>query len=176
MSQDIASITALRQALERIPEGADAVRLFAKLGLWTSESHRAPGERKAFPSEFSKLGPNELSDLSARVISEAGRVVELVGLLNGLQARLELRMRAARAAARSKARRAWPEDQKAPTKAELDDTAEEDPTVIELGEQLGLLQLLLAQAGAVREASQLYKEAVSREITYRAAQLQARMY
>lgn len=172
----MASIQALRQALERIPDGADAVRLFAKLGLWTSESHRTPAERKAFPTEFSKLGPSELSDLSARVVSDAGRVVELTGLLNGLEARLELRLRAARASARSKARRAHPADQKPPTKGELDDLAEEDPAVIELCEQLGILQLMLAQASAVREASQIYKEAVSREITYRSAQMQARLY
>lgn len=129
-----------------------------------------------FPTEFSKLGAPELSDLSARVVSEAGRVSELVGLLSGLEARVKLRSKAARAASRSRSRRDWPEEQKAPTRQELDDLSEEDPAVVELEEQLGLLQLLSAQAQAVREANMMYKDAVSREVTYRAAQMQARIY
>ena len=150
--------------------------MFAKLGLWSSELHRAAGERKAFPSEFSKLGAPELSDLTARVVSDAGRVVELVGLLNGLDARMKIRLRAARAASRSKQRRDWPADQKSPTKQELDDLADEDPSVVALEEQSGLLLLLLAQSSAVRDANQMYRESLSREVSYRSAQLQARMY
>ena len=175
-TENIGSVTALRQALERIPEGAEVVRMFAKLGLWTSEAHRGASERKMFPTEFSKLGAPELSDLSARVVSEAGRVAELVGLLSGLEARVKLRSKSARASSRSRSRRDWPEEQKAPTRSELDDLSEEDPAVVELEEQLGLLQLLSAQAQAVREANMMYKDAVSREITYRAAQMQARIY
>ena len=109
-------------------------------------------------------------------MSDAGRVAELVGLLVGLEATTKMRSRAARASARSKVRREWSKDDKAPTKTELDDRAEEDPVVIGLDEQLGVVQQLLAQASAVREADQLYKEAVSREISYRSAQMQARLY
>lgn len=172
----VTGVGALKGALERVPGGTEAVRLMAKLGLWTNDAHRAPAERKPFPTKFSQLGPNELSDLSARVISEAGRVMELSGILTGLEAQLKIKARAVRAAARSNARRNWPEDSKAPTKTELDDLAEEDPAVVEVDEQLALLGLLLAQVNAVREANSLYKEGVSREITYRAAQLNARMY
>lgn len=150
--------------------------MFARLGLWSSDAHRNPPTRERFPQEFSKLGPQELSDLSARVVSDAGRVAELVGLLAGLEVRLKIRSRAARAAARSRLRREWPEDTKAPTKAELDDLSEEDPAVIELEEQLGLLQLMIAQASAVKEANQMFRESVSREIAYRSAQMQARLY
>jgi hypothetical protein len=117
-----------------------------------------------------------LSDLSARVISDAGRVIELNGLLLGLEAQLKVRVRAARASARARSRREWPEDAKAPTKTELDDLAEEDSAVVSVEEQLALLAQLRAQTEAVREANQLYKEGVSREITYRAAQLQSRVY
>ena len=176
VSDNLSSVTALREALERLPEGTEIVRMFAKLGLWSSELHRAAGDRKAFPSEFSKLGAPELSDLTARVVSDAGRVVELVGLLNGLDARMKIRLRASRAASRSKQRRDWPADQKSPTKQELDDLADEDPTVVALEEQSGLLLLLLAQSSAVRDANQLYREALSREVSYRSAQLQARIY
>jgi hypothetical protein len=172
----LGSLESLRAALERIPNGTDAARLMAKLGLWSSDAHRRPGQRASFPTAFSSLGPDELSDLSARVVSDAGRVLELCGLLNGLEAQLKVKARSARAAARARARRDWPADQKAPTKSEIDDLAEEDPAVVAVDEQLGLLQLISAQASAVREANQLYKEGVSREITYRAAQLQARVF
>ena len=152
------------------------MRLMARLGLWTSEAHRGAQTRPAFPREFSSLGPEQLSDLSARVISDAGRVIELNGLLLGLEAQLKVRVRAARASARARSRREWPEDAKAPTKTELDDLAEEDSAVVSVEEQLALLAQLRAQTEAVREANQLYKEGVSREITYRAAQLQSRVY
>jgi hypothetical protein len=39
-----------------------------------------------------------------------------------------------------------------------------------------LLLLLLAQSSAVRDANQMYRESLSREVSYRSAQLQARMY
>lgn len=175
-TDSFSTVSSLRQALERIPGGENAVRSFAKLGLWTTEAHRATDPRKKFPQQFSTLGPSELSDLSASIVSDAGRVAELVGLLVGLEATTKMRSRAARASARSKVRREWSKDDKAPTKTELDDRAEEDPVVIGLDEQLGVVQQLLAQASAVREADQLYKEAVSREISYRSAQMQARLY
>lgn len=176
VSDNLGSVTALREALERLPDGTEVVRMFAKLGLWTSELHRNSLERRALPSEFSKLSAQELSDLSSRVVSDAGRVLELVGLLTGLDAKLRIKIRAAKAAARSRSRRAWPEDAKAPTKTELDDLADEDTAVVTLEEQAGLLQVMLAQANAVREANQMYREAISREITYRSAQLQSRVY
>jgi hypothetical protein len=171
----LSSIAALRNALERLPNGTEAVRLMTRLGLWSAEAHRSPGERKSFPARFSNLQPDDLSDLSARIIADAGRVLELCGLLNGIEAQLKMRAKAARAAARSRARREWSADVKAPTRAELDDLAEEDPAVVAVDEQIALLALLLAQATAVREANQMYKEGVSREITYRGAQMSARL-
>jgi hypothetical protein len=173
---NLSSLDSLRATLERIPNGTDSVRLMAKLGLWSSDAHRGAQARPSFPKEFSSLSAQQLSDLSARVISDAGRVIELTGLLLGLEMQLKVRLRSARAAARARNRREWPEGAKAPTKTELDDLAEEDPIVLSLEEQLALLTQLRAQADAVKEANQLYKEGVSREITYRAAQLQARVF
>ena len=173
---NLSPLDSLKAALERIPNGTDAVRLMARLGLWTSEAHRSAQVRPAFPREFSSLDAQQLSDLSARVISDAGRVIELNGLLLGLEAQLKVRVRAARAAASARSRREWPAEAKAPTKTELDDLAEEDSAVTAFEEQLALLAQLRAQTEAVREANQLYKEGVSREITYRAAQLQARVF
>lgn len=171
----LSSITELRHALQRFPGGVEAVRLFARLGLWSVEAHKQPGTRQPFPSKFSDLGPDELSDLSARVVADSGRVLELVGVLNGIEAKLKIEAKAVRAAARARARRAW-SGEKAPTKAEIDDLAEEDPAVRDVDTKMSLLAVLLAAANAAKEANTLYKEGVSREITYRAAQLNARMY
>jgi hypothetical protein len=166
----------LRAALSRLPGGAEAVRLMARLGLWTTSAHAKPGERQPFPSRFSTLGPDELSDLSARVTSDAGRVIELVGILAGIDAQLRIRAKASRAGARSRARRNWPADTKAPTRGELDDMAEEDPAVVEVDEHIALVTMLLASAKATAEANMLFKESISREITYRTTQMQARLH
>lgn len=172
----LGDIGSLREALKRLPDGVEAVKMMDRLGIFSTAAHRNPGTRQPFPKQFHEHSPDQLSDLSAQVISDAGRIFELVGILNGLEAKLKIKSRALRARARAKARRDWSGDRKAPTKAELDDLAEEDPSVIEVDEQMALLALLLASANAAKESSILYKEGVSREITYRGAQLNARMY
>lgn len=175
-TNDLTGIAGLRAALARLPGGVEAVRLMGRLGLWTTAAHNNPGERQPFPTRYSNLGPDELSDLAARVTSEGGRLLELVGILNGLDTQLKIRGRAARAAARGRVRRAWPADKKPPTKSELDDLAEEDPAVVQSDEHVALLAVLLSQAKAVAEANMLYKEGISREITYRTSQMQARLH
>lgn len=147
-----------------------------RLGLWSTEAHKNPQTPKTFPRAFSQLSAEQLSDLNARIISEAGRIMELVGLLGGLEAQLKIKVKAVRASARSRIRKGWDVDLKAPTKSEIDDLAEDDPSVIEIEEQMGLLQLLMSQSHATRDAHQMYREGVSREITYRGAQMQSRMY
>lgn len=173
---DLSNITTLKAALSRVPNGAEAVRLMQRLGLWTTAAHAEPGERKPFPKNISKLGPDEISDLQSLVVSDAGRVYELIGILNGLDAQLKIRGKQVRAAARSRVRADWPEGTKAPTKSEVDDLAEEDPAVIEHEEQVSVLALLMAHVNATRESMVMYKEAVSREITWRGTQMQARLY
>ena len=175
-NEELSSIKQLRQALERIPGGVEAVRLMTRLGLWSADAHKNPRVRTSFPRQFSDLGPNELADLSAATVSEAGRLMELVGVLSGLQMQLKLKEKSARAASRARSRRNWPEDKKSPTKAELDDLAEEDVQVVTVEGQLGILGLLLSSAKAALEAQVLYKESVSREISHRGAQMQARIF
>lgn len=174
-SSDLDGLKSLRTTLARMPGGTEAVRLMARLGLWTTTLHDQPGERKAFPQRFSTLGPGELSDLAARVASDAGRVLELVGILTGLDAQLRIKSKSARATARSRIRRNWPEGTKAPTRGELDDLAEEDTDVRDVDRQQALLAMLLAQAKAVAEANTLYKESVSREITMRTSMMHSRI-
>jgi hypothetical protein len=173
---NLSDIKSLTEALGRIPNGREAAELAQALGLWTSSLHRSPAERQPFPQRMSELSPPQLSDLSARVISDAGRVVELCGLLKGLQDRLKMRSKQAHARARATQRRSWPRETKAPTVAELNDLAEEDQAVLEIDEQMSVLALLSASAEAEREALFLYRDAVSREITFRCAQIEARIY
>ena len=170
------SMRALQTALERVPGGAEALRLMRNLGLWSTEGHKNAGERRPFPRTFSNLGPEQLSDLSAHIAAEAGLIFELLGLLNGIEAQHKIRVKQARAAARSRARAEWDGEKKAPTKSEIDDIAEDDLTVIDVEEQSALIGMLIAQATAAKEATIIHKEAVSREITYRGAQMKARLY
>lgn len=175
-------VRSLTQALDRTENGTAAAALADRLGLWTRTLHQSPETRAAFKSKFSDLGPNELSDLNATWIAEAGRVVELVGLLSGLQDQLKVRAKSARASARAKARRdlAAAADgdtkRKAPTVAELNDMAEEDSAVKDIDDQLAFVALLLASAQAAKEATYMYRDAISREITFRCEQMKARLY
>lgn len=190
---NLSDIRSLTEALARIPNGVDAARLAAALSVWSVESHRAPAPRKPFPDRFSDLVPTQLSDLSARTVSEADRICELVGLLSGLETHLKLKAKQARAQARAGARRQAAREAaeastegdvetvrkasraKVPTVSELNDLAEEDPRVREVDDQLSLVELLLASVSAAKEATYLRRDAISREITFRCAQMDARI-
>jgi hypothetical protein len=54
--------------------------------------------------------------------------------------------------------------------------AEEDPSVVDLLEQSGLLAVLAAHADGAKEATQQYLASISREIAFRDAQMKARIY
>jgi hypothetical protein len=174
----------LNDALSRVPGGAEVWRMLTRLQMWTP---RSKAERQQLPQKFSALPNTELSDLSSRIIAELGLLVELCGLLTAVEQGLKLRARQARSAARVTARRTHRDTATADnadgkktrskelTVKELDDLAESDPAVIEVDEQLVLIAILRAQADACKEANTLYKEGVSREITFRAAQMQARI-
>lgn len=172
--ESLRNVKTLQQALERTPNGVDAVALATKLGIWTAESHKATPQRKAFPSNVAALGPNELSDLMAYWTSEFGRINELAGVLVGQRELLKLKGKAARAAARSRLRREKSNEKLSSTA--LNDAAEEDAAVLEADERLQVVEVLLAQIQAAKEATQQYIASASREISYRDAQMKARMY
>lgn len=177
MTASLADVRSLTQALARVPGGTEAARAITALGLWSSETHRSAPARLKFPRSFADLSPSQLSDLAARVAVEASRLIELVGLLKGLQAQLKVEDARARAAARVRARRAAADTtRKPPSVAELTDLTEEDAAVRDSAEALALVAMLLAAAEAAKEATFVMKESVSREISYRCAQLDARVY
>lgn len=171
---NLASLRSTSESLARLPSGEELLRLAARLGLWTSESHSTPPARPPFPKAFSKLGPDELSDLYSTWISDAGRLTELCSMLAGHRDRLSLQLKSERSRARSRARRANPDVKF--TSAQLDDDAALDATVRDLESSYELVVMLLAAAEGAKEATSVYLAGISREITYRTEQMRARVY
>ena len=172
---NIAGVRSLSHVMERTPNGNDAILLATKLGLWTASAHNSVTERPAFPRTFPD-GASELSNMLASWSSEYGRIAELVGLLVGQQQYLKTHGKRLRASARAKARREQAEGEKALAISALNDLAEDDSAVLENDEKLALVELLFSQAQATKEATAQYLAAISREISYRDAQMKARLY
>jgi hypothetical protein len=171
---NLSGIRSLDQAMARTRNGAAAIELAAKLGLWTTGAHARVTTRALFPDQLSELAPTALSDLYARWTSEFGRVAELLGAIHGQEQLLKIQLKSAQASARARVRRANPESKY--TQAQLSDLADEDQAVIDLVEQQGLLGVLSAQASAAKEVTLQYLQTISREISFRDAQMKARVY
>lgn len=171
---NLSGIRTLDHALARMKNGTAAVALATKLGLWTASAHQKTMVRAEFPQQLSDLTPTQLSDLYARWTAEFGRIAELCGAVSGQEQLLKIQMKSAQAAARARARRANP-DQKL-TQGALGDLADEDSAVIDLVEQQGLLAVLAAQAQAAKDVTLQYLNTISREISFRDAQMKARVY
>jgi hypothetical protein len=172
---NLSHIRSLNAALAKLPTGTDAVELAKKLGLWTTAAHMAVVERQVFKSNLSALNPDQISDEAGLWTAEFGRITELGGVLIGQREQLKVRARAARAEARSRARAAHKDVKPLPATA-VNDQAEEDPAVIDQEERLALVETLLASTNAAKEVTQQYLATLSREISFRDAQLKARIY
>lgn len=172
---DLGGVRSLSSAMARTPSGTDAVELARRLGIWTTEAHRAPTERRRFPAKLSDLGPHQLADESAWWTSEFGRIVEMLGAINGQREVLKVTGKRARAAARGRLRRGLAEGEKI-TATALNDQAEEDPAVIDVEDRGALLEVLCASVTASKEATTQYLTSISREISHREAQMKNRMY
>lgn len=173
---NLSGVKSLDQALARTKNGVASIELAKKMGIWTESAHAAPKTRTAFPGNLSSLTPAQLTDLYAQWTGEYGRIVEICGAISGQQELLKIQLKSAQAAARARARRAQPDNAKTPSQQALTDMSEEDPTVMDIAEQQGLLVVLAAQAGAVKESTQQYLQTISREIAFRDAQMKARLY
>jgi hypothetical protein len=167
-------ITSLSKALDRVPQGKAAFELARRLGL-VSTDHDFPEGREAFPTTLSEHSNDQISDLHAYWLSESGRILELVGQLQGQKKLVDLQMKSAVASARSRARRNWPDDAKKPTQGELNDRAEEDTDVIDLLDKSAYIELLLAHAKAALDATNKYLDGINREVILRTSQMKARI-
>jgi hypothetical protein len=171
---NLASIRSVRDSVARLPSGAELLQLATRLGLWTESAHSDPPARNRFPGKFSALGADELSDLYAAWISDAGRLAELCSVLSGHRDRLSLQVKAERARARSRMRAANPEVKY--SAGALDDAVASDQAIRDLEEAFELVTMLLAAAEGAKEATTVYLTGISREITYRTEQMRSRMY
>lgn len=181
-SVDLQGLSSFSQAMERLPQGRAAVELARRLGAWTASVHQDVPPRRAFKPKLSDLSMSQLSDEHGFWAADYGRLVELAGALNAQLVYLKLASKQARSAARARARRQRNEaaegqaKQKAPTVAELNDLADEDPSVVDVDAQVALVEMLLAHVSASREATMQYLTSLSREISFRDSQLKAKLY
>lgn len=178
---DVRGIRTLAQLLEQLPSGQAAATLATRLGVWTESIHANPSAtRKAYPTDFSRLGDDQLSTTNSYWLSEAGRATELVGLLEGQKIMLSLESKRAKAAARGRIRKVWDvldEDGKPRkyTATQLSDESEADPAVLDVELKVSLLEQTLASARAYKEACQMLVQGISREISFRQAQMGAKL-
>lgn len=168
-------LRSLPQALERLPEGRQALELAARLGLWTA-AHEQPGDRRATVDSFSDLSHDELSDEHAYWLSELHRLTECVGMLRSVRKTLALQIKQVRAGAATRVRRQRREEGlPKPSQQEVSDEVELDEEVARVEEAMALLDMLSAQAEAAKEASDTTRAGISREYTLRGDLLQARV-
>jgi hypothetical protein len=172
---NLTGIKSLAQALARTKNGEAAVELARRLGVWTQDAHAATEVRRPFARNLSEMTPSQITDLYAYWTSEYGRIIELCGAINAQDTLLKIQLRSAQASARARIRRTVPEGGKTLTAAQLTDQAEEDSQVIDLSDQTALVAVLKAHADAAKEATQQYLATISREISFRDAQMKARI-
>ena len=174
---NLSDLRSVHQVLERTPLGEGVAELAERIGLVTEQVHRTSIARRKFHSNVSKLSAPQLSDEQSYWASEYGRIVELTGILQGQEKYLALKSKSARASARARLRRNSEEAQAAKmTSSQIADAAEEDPVVRELDERAAIVSILLASAIAAKDATTIYLQTLSREITFRCAQMDSRLH
>lgn len=174
---NIGGLKTLQDLVERTPSGKAAVSLAARLGLWTTRAHSGAIERPMFTSDLSTLTHDRLSRELGYWTSELGRILELNGFLVGQENALKIETRAAQARARARIRRdRETQDLKPLSVSDLKDSADDDPTVVDLLERGAVLAIVMASTQAAKDATVQYIASVSREIAFRDSQIRGKMY
>lgn len=186
---DLSGVRNLSSLLERLPQGTAARRIAAQLGVWTEAAHASDAvsrSRRTYPSSFSKLVDEQLSDEHAYWLGEFSRTTELVGLLEGQRQLMNLENKQTRAHARVKVRARLTESAKAEaaetktkpkavTAGQIADEVEEDRMVMDHDAALGMLLVVHESTKAYKEATVTVLSSISREISLRQAQMNARL-
>jgi hypothetical protein len=179
---DLTGLRSLEAVLERLPQGSPARTLAAQLGLFDPQIHTGAGNRrKQFGAQFSRMSNEDLSDANGYWLSEVFRATELCGLFEGQRMLLTMEVKATRARVRSQLRKTYQdkvttgEVAKAPAATQLNDEVEEDEQVQAVEAMLGLLAVVQESAKAYKEACASACAGISREISFRQAQMQARL-
>jgi hypothetical protein len=173
---NFSDLRSARQALERTPLGESVADLAERIGLMTEGVHKTPNVRKKFNTNISKLSPPQLSDEQSYWASEFGRIVELIGVLQGQEKYIALRSKSVRAQARARIRRNAEESETKLTSSQIADSAEDDLVVQDLDERAAVVAILLASSLAAKEATTVYLQSLSREITFRCSQMDSRLH
>ena len=181
---NLGSMRNLSEVLARIPGGHDMWRLVARMGMWNSATHNAPEPLRAYPRAYSELEGTRLSDESAYWQSEKARCDEVIGVLTALRDRLRLLEKREQAAARGRVMSRESEREGEVeglakvklTTTQIADKAALDPAVTDAQDVASMVELLLASASAHREAVITIVQGLSREVSYRSAMIQARVY
>lgn len=183
----LAGVRTLRQLLARLPDGQQALNLAQRTGIWSNGMHDdVKPSNRVFPSDFSVLQGDRLSEEFGYWQSEAFRATELCGLLEGQRVNLIADLKACRAASRSRLRRHYrtiaeqAEEKngtkiKPPATAQLNDETDEEPAVRDLESTIGMLMAYLETAKARKEACLNGCAALSREISLRQAMMGSRL-
>jgi hypothetical protein len=186
MELSISGINNLSSLLERLPLGEQARAVAQRIAVWTTPAHQqVAGSRQKFPTNFADLNEDKLSDTYAYWNSELIRIHELHGLLDGQRKYLELQAKKEKALARGAVRKEFEELAAAakekgekvnkPTAAEINDRAEENEKVLAVDEVQAMLDMVMASVSGYREACVTATTGLSREISFRQAQFQARL-
>lgn len=175
---DISKVRNLKTVLSKTPNGSDASELMRKLGLWTYASHMRDHERPEFLKNLGTADDLSISTQLGIWTSEYGRITELHGAFVGQKEQVKLQLKGATAEARVRIRRKNREGEnpKSMAAAELNDLVESDPQVMEILDKLAILELILAQTAATKEATAQYIATISREISFRDAQAKSKNY
>jgi hypothetical protein len=187
---NLSEVQSLADVLKRTPSGAEIYRLARSLGLLAPQPAVTA---HPYHRDVAGLTPEQLSNEQGYWAGEYGRTCELLGLLNGQERYLSIRAKEVRARERSRLRR--DEDQaikdaaatagveqatgkKAPKKTatQLNDEVEESIPVRDIEDQGILIAVLQSSTTASKEAISMYLTTISREISFRVAQMDARIY
>lgn len=173
---NLSGVKNVEQAIGRMKNGLAAVEAAKRMGIWTEAAHANPGMRATFPRSLSELSPTQLSDLYAAWTADFGRIIEMCGAISAQEGLLKIQLKSAQASARARIRRGQPEGARPLTQGALDDMIDSDAAVVDIVEQQAVLAVLAGHALAAKEATAQYLTTLSREISFRDAQMKARIY
>lgn len=173
-----AGIRTIAQVVEGTPSGTDVVALLTRLGLWTSVVHSGVTARQPFPRTIAGMTQQQLSNEVSYWTHELGRIIEVLGVLSGQKALLELQVKRARIVARARTRRTFDKVDadgkllvKAPTATVINEAAEADPAVLDADDRLVNVEVISCSVVASKEATLAFLSTLSREITHRGDQI-----
>lgn len=182
MTTTIPSARTTNELIKQLPDGAVPFSsMLKKLGLWTAVAHNAIDERREFVKNLASVPPDALADENAYWTSEAGRLSELHGFLMAQKVRTDFDVKIATAQARAQVRKNNVGKTDAAgkliklTSTEVNDLAEGQTVLSDARERAVLVESTLAAVAATKEATLLYLNTLSREITRRGDLTKARL-